>query len=78
MRHETAERQLEETEGPEGGGMCAAGGGLSIVFFPLGKSALHVGLGVMSGEILITAKALRYRKGLSVLLTIRRRLPKAA
>lgn len=59
--------------------MQQEGGGLSIIFFfPLGKSSLHVGLGVMSGEILITAKALRYRKGLSVSLTIRRRLPKAA
>lgn len=29
-------------------------------FFPLGNSALHVGLGVVWGEILITAKALRY------------------
>lgn len=39
--------------------MCAVGGGLSIIFFPLGNSALHVGLGVVSGEILIAAKASR-------------------
>lgn len=42
-----------------------------LTFFPLGNSALHVGLGAMSGEILITEKALRYRKGLLVSLTIK-------
>lgn len=42
-----------------------------LTFFPLGNSALHVGLGAMSGEILITAKALRYGKGFLVSLTIK-------
>lgn len=71
VRLEMTERQLEKTEGPRVGGGWQ-GRGSEHLFFPLGNSALHVGLGVMSGEILITAKALRYQKGLSVSLTIRR------
>lgn len=43
MRLETAERQLEETEGPEQGDVSGRSRGLSVFFFSPGKISFACG-----------------------------------